>query len=169
MEHQNVSALGPMCGRSDPEVVLQASARATTSASTPSPPAARSPGRWSASSAVCSTRRGSLGDGAALLRALDEIGSGVGLARCWPSGSRAAAVRSGRAARPSAAQVKGLELPGYEPRTMQAMALGMAVNAAAPTTTESGAYEADLSGELDRTAGGTRTSSGRSRPRTAAR
>jgi aldehyde:ferredoxin oxidoreductase len=50
--------------------------------------------------------------------------------------------------------VKGLELPGYEPRTMQSMALGMAVNARGADHNRSGAYEADLSGDLDRLAGG---------------
>ena len=50
--------------------------------------------------------------------------------------------------------MKGLELPGYEPRTLHAMALGLAVNARGADHNRSGAYEADLSGELDRLAGG---------------
>ena len=50
--------------------------------------------------------------------------------------------------------VKGLELPGYEPRTLQAMALGLAVNARGADHNRSGAYEADLSGAHDRLAGG---------------
>jgi aldehyde:ferredoxin oxidoreductase len=155
MEHQNVSALGPMCGVSDPEVVLQASARCddlgidTISA-----------GGTIAWAMEC-VERGLLdapwlrfGDGAALLRALDEIGSGVGLGPLLALGSRAAARQVGQGSEAFAAQVKGLELPGYEPRTMQAMALGMAVNARGADHNRSGAYEADLSGELDRTAGG---------------
>ena len=50
--------------------------------------------------------------------------------------------------------MKGLELPGYEPRTLHSMALGLAVNARGADHNRSGAYEADLSGELDRLAGG---------------
>ena len=50
--------------------------------------------------------------------------------------------------------MKGLELPGYEPRTLQAMALGLAVNARGADHNRSGAYEADLSGRHDRLAGG---------------
>jgi aldehyde:ferredoxin oxidoreductase len=50
--------------------------------------------------------------------------------------------------------VKGLELPGYEPRTLHAMALGLAVNARGADHNRSGAYEADLSGDLDRLDGG---------------
>ena len=50
--------------------------------------------------------------------------------------------------------MKGLELPGYEPRTLHSMALGLAVNARGADHNRSGAYEADLSGELDRLEGG---------------
>ena len=50
--------------------------------------------------------------------------------------------------------VKGLELPGYEPRTLHAMALGLSVNARGADHNRSGAYEADLGGELDRLDGG---------------
>ena len=50
--------------------------------------------------------------------------------------------------------VKGLEMPGYDPRTLHAMALGLAVNARGADHNRSGAYEADLSGDLDRLDGG---------------
>lgn len=155
MEHQNLSALGPMCGVSDPDVVLTASARCddlgidTISA-----------GGTIAWAMECA-ERGLLdapwlrfGDGAALLRALDEIGSGEGIGPLLALGSRAASRQVGQGSEAFAAHVKGLELPGYEPRTMQAMALGMAVNARGADHNRSGAYEADLSGDLDRLAGG---------------
>jgi aldehyde:ferredoxin oxidoreductase len=45
-------------------------------------------------------------------------------------------------------------MPGYEPRTLQSMALGLAVNARGADHNRSGAYEADLSGAVDRFAGG---------------
>ena len=47
-----------------------------------------------------------------------------------------------------------MEMPGYEPRTLQSMALGLAVNARGADHNRSGAYEADLSGRLDRLDGG---------------
>ena len=155
MEHQNVSALGPMCGVSDPDVVLAASARCddlgvdTISA-----------GGTIAWAMECA-ERGLLdapwlrfGDGQALLRALDELGSGEGLGPLLALGSRAASAVVGQGSHAWAAHVKGLEIPGYEPRTMQTTALGMAVNARGADHNRSGAYEADLSGELDRLAGG---------------
>jgi aldehyde:ferredoxin oxidoreductase len=155
MEHQNLSALGPMCGVSEPEAVLAASAHCddlgidTISA-----------GGTIAWAMECA-ERGLLdapwlrfGDPTALLRALDEIGSGTGVGPLLALGSRAAAEVVGQGSQAFAAHVKGLELPGYEPRTMQAMALGMAVNARGADHNRSGAYEADLSGDLDRLHGG---------------
>lgn len=155
LEYQNVSSLGSMCGVSDPEAVLAASALCddlgidTISA-----------GGTIAWAMECA-ERGLLdapwlrfGDGEALLRALREIGSGEGLGPLLALGSRAAADVVGQGSAAFAAHVKGLEIPGYEPRTMQTMALGMAVNARGADHNRSGAYEADLSGELDRLAGG---------------
>src|SRR6185436_19479342 len=69
-------------------------------------------------------------------------------------GSRAAAEVVGQGSIAFAPQVKGMELPGYEPRTLHAMALGLAVNARGADHNRSGSYEADLSGEHDRLNGG---------------
>jgi len=155
MEYQNVSALGSLCGVSDPDAVLAASARCdelgidTISA-----------GGTIAWAMECA-ERGLLdapwlrfGSGVALLRALDEIGSGEGLGPLLALGSRAAAAVVGGDSLTFSAQVKGLEIPGYEPRTMHAMALGLAVNARGADHNRSGAHEADLSGDLDRLRGG---------------
>jgi aldehyde:ferredoxin oxidoreductase len=155
VEYENVFALGPLCGVSDPDDVLAASALCdelgldTISA-----------GGTIAWAMECA-ERGLLdapwlrfGDGAALSRALAEIGSRTGLGDLLAEGSRRAAARTGPAAERLALHVKGMELPGYEPRTMHATALGFAVNARGADHNRSGAYEADLSGELDRTDGG---------------
>ncbi len=69
-------------------------------------------------------------------------------------GSRRAAEQVGGGSESFAPHVKGLELPGYEPRSLHAMALGLAVNARGADHNRSGAYEADLSGDLDRLDGG---------------
>ena len=155
MEYENVFALGPLCGVSDPDDVFAASARCdelgvdTISA-----------GGTIAWAMECA-ERGLIdapwlrfGDGAALLRALDLIGTRSGLGELLSLGSRAAAAVVGQGSIDFAPQVKGLELPGYEPRTLQAMALGLAVNSRGADHNRSGAYEADLSGEHDRLAGG---------------
>ena len=156
MEYENVFALGPLCGVSDPDDVFAASARCdelgldTISA-----------GGTIAWAMEC-VERGLIdapwlrfGDGAALLRALDLIGAREpGLGELLAQGSRRAAEIVGEGSIDFAPQVKGLELPGYEPRTLQAMALGLAVNARGADHNRSGAYEADLSGEHDRLHGG---------------
>ena len=155
VEYENVFALGPLCGVSDPDDVLEASARCddlgidTISA-----------GGTIAWAMECA-ERGLLdapwlrfGDGTALLRALDEIGSGTGLGPLLAEGSRRAAELLGAGSDAFAVHVKGLELPGYEPRTLHAMALGLAVNARGADHNRSGAYEADLGGDLDRLDGG---------------
>lgn len=156
MEYENVFALGPLCGVSDPDEVFAASARCdelgidTISA-----------GGTIAWAMEC-VERGLIdepwlrfGDGVAVLTALDQIGARApGLGELLAEGSRRAAGRVGHGSIDFAAQVKGLEMPGYEPRTLQSMALGLAVNARGADHNRSGAYEADLSGDVDRFTGG---------------
>jgi aldehyde:ferredoxin oxidoreductase len=155
VEYENVFALGPMCGVSDPDAVLAASGRCdelgldTISA-----------GGTIAWAMEC-TERGLIdapwlrfGDADALIRALDEIGARQGLGELLAEGTKRAAERVGGGSAAFAMHVKGLELPGYEPRTLQGMALGLAVNSRGADHNRSGAYEADLSGDYDRMAGG---------------
>ena len=156
VEYENVFALGPMCGVSDPEAVLAASARCdelgidTISA-----------GGTIAWAMECA-QRGLIdapwlrfGDAGALLRALDEIGGRrTPLGALLADGSRQASRTVGGDSAAFAPHVKGLEMPGYEPRTLHSMALGLAVNARGADHNRSGAYEADLSGDLDRLDGG---------------
>ena len=49
-----------------------------------------------------------------------------------------------------APQVKGLELPGYDPRGLQMMGLGFAVGARGADHNRSGAYQVDFSQAVDR-------------------
>jgi aldehyde:ferredoxin oxidoreductase len=156
VEYENVFALGPMCGVAEPDAVLAASARCddlgidTISA-----------GGTIAWAMECA-QRGLIdapwlrfGDAGALLRALDETGAmSTPLGSLLAQGSRAASRTVGGGSEAYAPHVKGLEMPGYEPRTLHAMALGLAVNARGADHNRSGAYEADLSGDLDRASGG---------------
>ena len=61
-----------------------------------------------------------------------------------------AEANNGQEAIDLAPQVKGLELPGYEPRSLHSMALGFAVGARGADHNRSGAYEADFSDRTDR-------------------
>lgn len=151
LEYENLFALGPLCDVDDSDKVLLASHRCdelgldTISA-----------GGTIAFAMEC-VERGLLdepwlrfGDGEALLRAIDMIGSREGFGDRLAEGSRRLAQHIGRDSISFASQVKGLELPGYEPREMQTMALGFAVGARGADHNRSGAYEVDFSEKADR-------------------
>jgi aldehyde:ferredoxin oxidoreductase len=148
VEYESAFALGPLVGIDDPDEVLQASARCDElgldTISTGGTIA------WAMEAGVAAWLR--FGDAAALLRAIEMIGAREGIGDLLAEGSRRASARFGR--EDLAMHVKGLELPGYEPRTLHAMALGLTVNARGADHNRSGAYEADLGGELDRLDGG---------------
>ena len=151
VEYESLFALGSLCGVGDSEAVLRASKRCdelgldTISA-----------GGTIAFAMEC-VERGWLnepwlkfGDGDALLRAIDLIGSRNGIGNLLADGSRRAAHAIGHGSIDFAPQVKGLEIPGYEPRALQTMALGFAVGARGADHNRSGAYEVDFSDKVDR-------------------
>ncbi len=150
IEYENLFALGPLCGVSDPEFVLAASRRCdelgldTVSA-----------GGTIAFAMECA-ERGLLpdaprfGDAEGMLELLDEIAHRRGLGALLAEGSRRAAQEIGCGTLAFAPQVKGLELPGYEPRALQTMALGFAVGTRGADHNRSGAYEIDFSDRVDR-------------------
>jgi aldehyde:ferredoxin oxidoreductase len=151
VEYENLFALGSLCGVGDADTVLRASQRCdelgldTISA-----------GGTIAFSMEC-VERGWLnepwlkfGDREALLRAIDLIGAREGIGDLLAEGSRRAAHAIGHNSIAIAPQVKGLEIPGYEPRALQTMALGFAVGPRGADHNRSGAYEVDFSDKVDR-------------------
>jgi aldehyde:ferredoxin oxidoreductase len=151
LEYENLFALGPMCGIDDPEIVLEASRRCDDAGLD-----TISAGGTIAFAMECA-ERGLLdaswlrfGDGQALLRALELIVIGEGLGQLLSEGSRRMALEIGHNSIRFAPQVKGLELPGYDPRGLQTMALGFAVGSRGADHNRSGAYEVDFSDAVDR-------------------
>lgn len=151
MEYENLFALGPLCGVHDAQAVLAASLRCDQLGLD-----TISTGGTIAFAMEC-VQRGLLhaswlrfGDGSALLRAIELIGSREGLGHQLAEGSRRLAEQIGHNAIAFAPQVKGLEIPGYEPRALQTMALGFAVGARGADHNRSGAYEVDFSDRADR-------------------
>ncbi len=162
LEYESLYALGPLCGVDDPEAVLSA-ARACDDAGLDT----ISTGATIAFLMECcetgrvadrlepSGRALRFGDGAALLEAIDAIVTRRGpLGELLALGSRRAAERIGGDAADFAPHVKGLELPGYDPRSLHTMALGLAVGTRGADHNRSGAYEADFSERTDRRQGG---------------
>ena len=151
MEYENLFALGPLCGISDSNVVLEASRLCdelgldTISAG------------GSIAFAMECVEHGLLdepdlrfGNGEALLTTLRKIGAREGVGDLLAEGTRIASQRIGQGSEAFAAHVKGLELPGYEPRVLQTMALGFAVGSRGADHNRSGAYQVDFSDHVDR-------------------
>jgi aldehyde:ferredoxin oxidoreductase len=157
LEYESLFALGPLCGVGDRDSILRAARRCdelgidTISA-----------GATIAFAMECSERgliadRLAFGNGDTVLSLLDRIAHRRGLGELLADGTRRAAAAIGGDASDFAAHVKGLELPGYEPRALQAMALGFAVGTRGADHNRSGAYEADFSSNADRLHGDERS------------
>jgi aldehyde:ferredoxin oxidoreductase len=154
LEYETLFALGSLCGVSDPNTVLRAAALCDELGMD-----AISAGGTVAWAMECHERGVDLGvprdevptwgDGGALLRTLRRIGTREGIGDLLAGGSRAAAERVGQGSDVWAMHVKGLELPGYDPRRLATLALGLAVAARGACHNRSSAYEVDLSDRLD--------------------
>jgi aldehyde:ferredoxin oxidoreductase len=154
LEYETLFALGPLCGISDPGCVLEAARLCDQygldAISTGGTLA------W----AIESVEKGLLPEARTLglrfghqegvLAAIPAIARRRGIGALLAEGSRRAAIATGDNSGYWAMHVKGLELPGYDPRSLKTMALGLAVSPRGACHNRSGAYEADFSGEVDR-------------------
>lgn len=154
LEYETLFALGPLCGIENPDVVLRAAQLCdhygmdTISA-----------GGTLAWAMECG-EKGSLteaqklglrfGQAEGVFAAIAAIAERDGIGALLAEGSRRAAREVGGDTLYWAMHVKGLELPGYEPRSLKTMALGLAVSPRGACHNRSGAYEADFSGAVDR-------------------
>ena len=151
LEYESLFALGPLCGVGDPDAVLRASKLCDELGID-----TISVGGTIAFAMEC-VERGWLdepwltfGRGESVLRAIELAGRREGVGRLLAEGSRRAAEAIGHDSIRFAPQVKGLEIPGYEPRALQTMALGFAVGTRGADHNRSGAYEVDFSDAVDR-------------------
>jgi aldehyde:ferredoxin oxidoreductase len=151
LEYESLFALGSLCGVSDGATVLRASQRCDELGID-----TISTGGSIAFAMEC-VERGLLdepwltfGSGDAVLKAIELIGQREGVGAILAEGSRKAAQIIGHDSIAFAPQVKGLEIPGYEPRALQTMALGFAVGARGADHNRSGAYDVDFSDKVDR-------------------
>lgn len=154
LEYETLFALGPLCGVTDPEAVLRAAQLCDFYGLD-----TISTGGTLAWAMECSDKgllpeaqrlglRFGQTDG--LKAVIAAIAERRGLGALLAEGSRRAALEIDNESRYWAMHVKGLELPGYEPRSLKTMALGMAVSPRGACHNRSGAYEADFSGTVDR-------------------
>jgi aldehyde:ferredoxin oxidoreductase len=154
LEYETLFALGPLCGNNDPQAVLEAARLCDLYGID-----TISTGGTLAWAMECS-ERGLLpeardiglrfGHAEGLLAGIRVIAGREGIGALLAEGSKRAAVEIGNESSYWAMHVKGLELPGYEPRSLKTMALGLAVSPRGACHNRSGAYEADFSGAVDR-------------------
>jgi aldehyde:ferredoxin oxidoreductase len=160
LEYETLFALGPLCGINDPGYVLEAARLCdefgldSISAGGTLAWAIETSARELLPTGCRTTLR--FGDGDSILETLRAIATRTGIGELLAEGSRRAAGRVGGASSDWAMHVKGLELPGYEPRSLKTMALGLAVSPRGACHNRSGAYEADFSGTVDRLRGDAR-------------
>ena len=152
MEYESSFALGPLVGVGDPNAIIRAShlcdelGMDTISAGATVAWAMESNDRGLLSQGPELT----FGSADALMSTLELIGRREGIGDMLADGSRAAALQVGGGSEAWAMHVKGLEMPGYEPRSLKTMALGLAVSTRGACHNRSSAYEADFSASVDR-------------------
>ncbi|MGH2350114.1 MAG: aldehyde ferredoxin oxidoreductase family protein, partial [Chloroflexota bacterium] len=156
LEYESLFALGPLLGVDDPNAVIRL-ARACDDLGLDTISAGGTIA-WAMESAQrgvlplsgpdAAPRFGDAPGVAELLQTIAFRQSSIG--DLLADGSRRAAVAVGQGSAAWAMHVKGLELPGYEPRGLKTMALGFAVTPRGACHNRSAAYEADFSGAVDR-------------------
>ena len=163
LEYESLFALGPLVGVGDPDAVIRAVRRCdelgldTISAGGVIAWAIETAERGLLGNvnlvdhdvnAGCSLN---FGDAAAVINLLDDIGHRrTSLGNLLAEGSRLAAESVGGGSESWAMQVKGLEMPGYEPRSLKTLALGLATTPRGACHNRTSAYDADFSPEVDR-------------------
>lgn len=148
LEYESQFALGPLCGVDDP-LRLLAAARACDELGLDT----ISAGGTLAFAMECAERGlvdWPLRFGDDLVPWLRRIAARDGVGDLLAEGTRRLSAVVGRGSDAFACHIKGLEMPGYEPRAMQTMALGLCVAARGADHNRSGAYQADLRPGVDR-------------------
>ena len=163
LEYESLFALGPLIGVGNPDAVIRAVRRCdelgldTISAGGVIAWAMETAERELLPSLHLGNSNGvadsapNFGDGSAVVNLLGDIGHRRGrLGNLLAEGSRLAAAQVGCGSQAWAMQVKGLEMPGYEPRSLKTLALGLATTPRGACHNRTSAYDADFSPEVDR-------------------
>ena len=156
MEYESAFALGPIVGVADPNAVIRASHLCdeagidTISSGVTVAWAMECFDRGVLTSEDTDGLELRFGDENALMESLRMIAERKGIGDLLAEGTSRASAALGHGSDEWAMQVKGLEMPGYEPRSLKTMALGLAVSTRGACHNRSSAYEADFSARVDR-------------------
>ena len=149
-EYESLFALGPLCGISNRDTVLQAMQKCDRLGMD-----SISAGGSIAFLMECREKGlvsfgPRFGEADQFLNAIELIATRADYGELLSQGSRKMAKEIGHNSIDFAPQIKGLELPGYDPAKLQTLALGMAVNSRGADHNRSSAYEVDFSESVDR-------------------
>ena len=153
LEYESLFAFGPMCGISDPDIVIRAAGLCddlgidTISTGGTIAWAMESFERGLLTTDDTSGLDLRFGNGDALLAAIESIGHREGIGELLSQGSRGAAAQLGGVSEAWAMHVKGLEMPGYHPGNLRHLALALAVSPRGACHNRASAYDFDLSDE----------------------
>ena len=151
LEYESLFALGPLCGIGNRKAVLQAALACDHwGLDTISTGASIAFAMECCEKGLLKENGLRFGNADAMLSLVEQIARREGLGGLLAEGTRQAAAMIGGDAPNFAPHVKGLEIPGYEPRALQTMALGFAVGSRGADHNRSGAYEIDFSERADR-------------------
>ncbi len=156
MEYESAYALGPLVGINDSNSVIRASHLCdeigvdTISAGATIAWAIESFKKGLISLKDTNQVHLNFGDSKSVMTCLNLIAKRRGIGNLLAEGSQIASKLTGGGSEYWAMHVKGLEMPGYEPRSLKTMALGLAVSTRGACHNRSSAYEADFSNKVDR-------------------
>ena len=151
LEYESLFAFGPLCGISDPDVVIRAAGLCdqlgidTISAGGTIAWAMESFERGILTPADTNGLDLRFGQGPELLAVIEQIGRKEGVGELLWEGSRMASALTGNGSEAWAMHVKGLEMPGYHPGRLPHLALALAVSPRGACHNKASAYDFDLS------------------------
>jgi aldehyde:ferredoxin oxidoreductase len=151
LEYESLFALGPLCGIGDQAAILEAAHLCDEyGLDTISTGASIAFAMECAEKGLLDVPNLRFGNAQQMLATIRLIARRGGFGNLLAEGTRIMAKNLGGDAADFAPHVKGLEIPGYEPRALQTMALGFAVGSRGADHNRSGAYEVDFSTKVDR-------------------
>lgn len=156
LDYESLYALGPCCGIDDFPSILKAAALCdhygldTMSTGVTVAWAMECAERGILTPAETDGIALAFGDPEGLLALIPRIARREGIGDLLAEGTRRAAAKLGRGSEHFAMAIKGLEMPGYDPRGLKTFALGLAVGTRGGCHNRSPAYEPDMKGKVDR-------------------
>jgi len=151
LEYETAYALGPLIGINNPDTLIQSSNLCdqlgldTISTGATIAWAMESYERGVFSLSDTDGLELNFGNEEVVPNLIRMIAAQKGIGNLLSQGSKRSSQKIGKASESWAMHVKGLEMPGYDPRKLKTMALGLAVSTRGACHNRSSAYEADFS------------------------